>query len=759
MKQKYQKSSTRQPDNNSLEPTLGFEKQRDVVWYLVLFCVSFLLYVHTFQHSWVLDDYGVLVDNRFVTAGIDGIPDILTHTYREGSGFFSDKIYRPLSQVMFAIEWEVFGDKPGLFHLINVLLYALLVVMIFAFLRKILKNISPWVPFLITLLFAVHPIHTEVVANVKSGDELLSALFVFITLHLSLQLVERNSIKGRLVILSALFGTYTLALFSKESAITLLALLPLTLFFFSSACRKDYFSVFGVMILSAALFLFVRQMVFDTAQQGDDFPVSIVDHYFYDEKFFTSWATAIFLLGKYLLMLFVPYPLVCDYSFNQLPLTSFTDIKTLLPLLLYIALLGYAILKIREKNLFSYAILFFIITMSIYSNLVIKIGSSFAERFLFVPSLGFCIAVVWGILKLCKIKPSRYNEKFVVSHKVLVSVVMIVCVFFSSLTIVRAAQWKDQYTLFSNDVKKSENSAHLRLYWGLALRDQALEYEEKNIAEKRWNVIESNNQQYLKYLRKSASQFLKAVDIYHDYATAYEQLGLVYMRIGECTQSSTAIDSAEMYLKRSLELLPTISSVNNNLAKILFSRQQYQEAKLHYLKALEWDPYFKDAYFNLGSVYGITGMYDSSLYYYQKCIEIDPNYYQSYAYMGLTYVNLGDFEKAIDMYDKAIKVDARNILAYTLKLRALFLQKRWNEAFALAEKALSIAPFDAELLLLHGKICVELNNLQDALLSFSRCIQYNPKVEAAYWEKAAIFERMQMQDSAAVYVQAARTIN
>lgn len=307
-------------------------------------------------------------------------------------------------------------------------------------------------------------------------------------------------------------------------------------------------------------------------------------------------------------------------------------------------------------------------------------------------------------------------------------------------------------------MKKSENSAHLRLYWGLALYDKAIEYEERNMAETRLNVTQSNNQNYLKYLREAANQFWKATEIYLNYAQAYEQLGLIYMRIGEKIGAQTAVDTAEFCLQKSIALLPEISSVNSNLAKIYFMRQQYDEAKKHYLVAIQSDPHFVDGYFNLGSVYGVTAQYDSSLYYYQKTIELDPNFYSAYAYMGLTYANLQKYDDAISVYDEAIKRESKNVLAYILKLRVLIIQEKWNEAQTLAEAALQFSPFDSELLMLYGKILVAMQNETAALQAFSQSIQYNPRMVNAYLEKAAIFERRGMADSAQIYLRAAQTI-
>ena len=86
-------------------PENQMKKRFSYLAVISIFLFSFLLYANTFHHGWVLDDYGVFVENRYVTAGVEGWKDILTHTYRDGNGFFSDKLYRPISQMMFALEW------------------------------------------------------------------------------------------------------------------------------------------------------------------------------------------------------------------------------------------------------------------------------------------------------------------------------------------------------------------------------------------------------------------------------------------------------------------------------------------------------------------------------------------------------------------------------------------------------------------------------------------------------------------------------
>lgn len=711
----------------------------------IVFLAAFALYANTFHHGWVLDDYGSFKLNIYVTAGTDGYHDILTKTYRHGSGFYTDNLYRPLSQLMFATEWQFFPDSPGLYHAISVFFYALSCVLLFAFLKRLLKKYNRWIPFFIALLFAAHPIHTEVVANIKSRDEIMCFLFIILTLYFSLLYVD----KQKWYFLPLIFGSFLLAMFSKESAITTLALLPTTLYFFRKPKATEYIFSFLTILIPAIIYLCVRQSILANYPESEFFQVDPVDNYFYNEDLFTGWATAMMLLGQYLLKLFVPYKLVCDYSLNQLPTTTFADVSTWISLLIHLALLVYAIWGIKKKKTMAYAIFFYIITMSIYSNLIYRIGSSFAERFLFVPTLSFCIAVVFLLFRLFKI-----NDENVGSTKLRFPIMVILAMIFilySVRTVTRAAEWKDQFTLFGSDVKKSDQSAHMRLYWGLALRDKGEEYADANIKEKNWVKVQENNAQYLDWTWKAIEQFKKGVEIYPKYADCYEQLGLLYDNVGVKINNITYRDTAEQYYLQCLKLVPNKATANSNLAKIYFERGDILKAKFYYKNAILYDPLLSDGYFNLGSTYGTLAMYDSSFYFYRKCLDLAPNRTDAVLYMGLNYFNIGKADSALVYYDKAIQMDPYLYSSYILKTKVLMLTNRWDEGEAVIDKAISMFPYQGELYYYKGLANKNRGDFRAALNDMNKCIQYQQNFLEAYREKGDLFSRLGQHDSAGFY--------
>ena len=148
-------------------------------WFILPGIIGFLLFANTLGHQWCLDDYSVIVDNWVTQKGAAGISDHLTHDYRYGYWNSQGDLYRPLSLILFSLEWSFFGNNPFPGHLINVLLYSFLCIFFGMALYKWSRSAT--FSMIASLLFAVHPVHTEVVANIKSRDELLAMFFLILT--------------------------------------------------------------------------------------------------------------------------------------------------------------------------------------------------------------------------------------------------------------------------------------------------------------------------------------------------------------------------------------------------------------------------------------------------------------------------------------------------------------------------------------------------------------------------------------------------
>ena len=631
---KQQKSQVKkQPLKKSPSKGLGIYTSATIC-----FIFSFLLYANTFKHSYVLDDYSAFADNWVVKKGVEGIPLIIQTTYRYGINLLTDNLYRPFSQIMFAVEWQISPNNPYLSHVINVFFYALSCFLLLIVLRKYLHKIHPVIPLLITLIFSVHPIHTEVVANIKSRDEIMSFFFLLLTLLLLHKWFSEKKVWALLI---SVF-TLLISFFSKEGVVTMLFIFPIIGWYFTDAKPRTILAASLLMIIPAIIYIGVRYNVL--SKYSTSTMVSIVDNYILAIKNpVERFATSMMLLGKYLLLTVIPYQLVCDYSFNQLPVVNISDIRFILPFLIFIALGVYIVKNFLKKNPVVFGLIFFVITTSIYSNIIITVGTSFGERLMFLPSLGLCISFVMLISKwLIKSDDDKKSEIEILKLRPFLTIILLVVIFiFSVKTVVRASEWENQYTLFKNDVKRSPNSAHMHLYWGLSLRDKAVKTKDPEI----------KNQIML----QAVAEFDKSLSIYPTYVDCFEQLGLAWYRLNDKVKS---LD----YYNKALKLNSNNAVTWSNMGIIYFEQGDMKKAMEVYKKSISIDPNYADAHLNLGSVLGMLKKYDEALIEFDKAIQLDPQNSKSYFFKGITYQNMKNMEEAKTWIEKSKLIEQQKAL-------------------------------------------------------------------------------------------------
>ncbi len=196
-------------------------------WFI--FFAAFILFANSISGGYNLDDDLVTINHRLTSKGISAIPEIFTsHYFQDDQGYAYE--YRPLVLTSFAIEHQFFGDNAHVSHFFNVLFYALTCLVLLKVLLKLFKNYSPLLAVAITLLFVVHPAHTEVVCSIKNRDEILSLLFALLTLQAGVKATD--SPKWWIFLVPVLFA---LALMGKGTVISFIIIIPLALIFFTPA--------------------------------------------------------------------------------------------------------------------------------------------------------------------------------------------------------------------------------------------------------------------------------------------------------------------------------------------------------------------------------------------------------------------------------------------------------------------------------------------------------------------------------------------
>ncbi len=600
--------------------------------HLILFIFTLLLYGNTIQHGFVLDDYSVITENSVTQKGITAIPEIFTHFYRYGHAEMGDGLYRPLSVIMFAIEWNISPNNPVIHHFVTILFYLLTIQILYLFLRRILRNYSPILPLSIALLFAAHPTHTEVVANIKSRDELMAFFFSILALYYSLIYLDAKKIKSLWI--SCL--CFSLALLSKETAILLVVILPATFYFFSEESWKTYFKpaiCFGTIAL---LFLILRYYVL--ANNGSSYEIAVLENPLIHLSFTERFPTTISLLGHYLFLLFIPDKLLYDYSFNQIPIVSYTNTNFILSLLIILFLIIYSLYTFKKKNVITYGIIFFILTIALFSNIPLKIGSIFSVRFLYFPSLGFCIALpllLNGLIaRKYPLSKNTIKNSFARPQKTLVIILIAITSLFTIKTIHRNSAWKDNFTLFTSDSKALKNNAKAHLFLGV-------EYIKRGEKER------IDSMEKIRLIERGIHELTWSNTIYHTSLETLENLGNAHQMIQQN-------DSAIYYFNSAQKI--DITSSNGNLGDLYFDNKAFKKAILFYKKEIFFHPNSIRGYNNLGMTYATIGEFDTALIYLLKAIKIEPSNQDVQMLLANVYKAKGDEENFIKYYTLANQI-------------------------------------------------------------------------------------------------------
>jgi len=353
---------------------------------LVLAIISFLVYANTLGHGFALDDVAVISNNKFVQQGIAGIPKILTTFYWQGYWDLNAGLYRPLSLIMFAIEWQLGGGSPFIHHLVQVLLYAFSMAQLYKLLCLVLQRYSQWLPAAVTLLFAMHPIHTEVVANIKSRDEILCFLFFLLT-------AKELLTKQRVTALAVAY--YVLCLLSKEAGILYLPIFLVLLVQLLDMKPARALVALAPLGIASAAWLGWHSYVVQYLSPAR------VNYTYADNSllacpdFLSRLSTGLGILGSYMVKSVWPYTMSYDYSFYQVPCDDGLSMAAIATLAACGGLLYVAIKQFRKPSPLSFGIFFFFCTIILASNVVFLIGSTMGDRLLFAPVLGTLICICW----------------------------------------------------------------------------------------------------------------------------------------------------------------------------------------------------------------------------------------------------------------------------------------------------------------------------------------------------------------------------
>ena len=590
-------------------------KQKKLIWKIALgiAVLGFVIYSQSLKYEFAFDDSIAISGNKLIKDGLGSVGKLFSTSFYEGSTARDPSLYRPVTRFFYALCWTVSSGSPSAFHFMNVLIYALTGFLLFVTLAKYFHG-NLMVPLAASLIFIVHPIHTEVVDNCKSLDELLCFFFFICSVYFMHAYLQNKKLLS-LVLASLVF---LFSFLSKESAIAFLIVTPLLLYF-SGKTRSEILKTTFALLLATGMGFMMRYSALGFAANVK--PTAGDNILMITNEFLLRKTTAVYLSGMYLLKLIVPHPLVCDYSLKQFTLVSAGDWRFWISLTAYAGLLGYAFMQFKKKNLISFGILFFLVTSALASNIFVIIGTHFAERLMYAPSLGICIMAAGLLTRGMKTtSPSGSFKQIIFSDPLPFFILVAVAAVFTFKTIAQNPVWKNNISLFRNAVDSSPDSFRARYNYARYISDES-------------NLKGLDKPAQDKVYAEAISQLQTSISIYV-YAPACDNLATIYF-------IQNKLDSAKYYYALGLTKDPYSYDLNYYMGKLLNREGNFKEAIPYLNLAIAQKP-TDFAYFNLAIAYINQGDNDAGLKYLLKAIEVNPQWADVYNYIGQIYQAKGD---------------------------------------------------------------------------------------------------------------------
>ncbi|MCX5679304.1 MAG: tetratricopeptide repeat protein [Candidatus Omnitrophica bacterium] len=554
---------------------------------LLIFFLTLVVYSNSLGGKFVSDDEYFIVKNVNVKS-LRNIPDFFSNRSAVAFADLSMDVYRPVTTLSFAIDYLLCKLNAFGYHLVNVLFHSFNAILLCIFLYALFGDI--WIAMFASLFFALHPVETEVVSWISGRS---SVLFLFFYLS-ALLLYIRGKILPSLVL-------FAVSLFSKEMAVTLPILLVAYDIHFpkKEPLRRKiykyipYFTIVAVFILMRA---FVLKRVSQCGWWGDN-------------PYYTFLSMTVSFLD-YLKILLLPVN-QCAFYITKVYTTVFHP-KVLLGLAIFLVSLGAIPLVFKRSKKISFFICWCFITILPVTNIV-PLKALMAERFLYIPSIGFCVLLAVLLRK----------QRKTIQVAAAVSIVII----YGFLTMVRNGDWRDSVFLAKSVIKVSPQNP-----WGYTCLGAAYLGDE--------NYLDAE-----KALKKS-------IELDKGYSSPKTALGFCYVKTKKYKEA------AEL-LTESLKLDPGNLEAMNLLGVSYGNLRRNDEAIREFEDSIAIDPTFVSAYLNLGATYEFMKKYDKAIGEYSRALARSRSAVDIallHVRIGDVYIKMKDFAKAREEYVAAVSI-------------------------------------------------------------------------------------------------------
>ncbi len=589
---------------------------------LLLLVLSFLVFGNSISNGFTYDDKPFIAKNYLVQQGFAGIPTLLTTDFWAGytSNSKANPSYRPVPLITLAVEHGIFGLSAPTHHFFNVLWYALTVVLLYWLLQLLFKDRYPGLALGAAILFCVHPLHTEVVANIKGRDDILALFFALLSLYLIVQQVQQK--KGLVYLVGAAVAFFV-GMLSKAHILAFVAIVPLVLYFFTNAKPAELLKMTALVLVPGLLFLGLQSAIIE----GGVVQVvgALENPILAAETTGERWATIIHTWLLFLQKLVWPLPLSSDYGFQVVQPVGWSAPGVYISLLLYGLLAYLAVRGLRTKAPYSFAILVFLITLAPISHILFPYVVAFAERAMFTPSWGgLLLLTLAGYNALEYAQGKGWIKQVAQKHRIGTILLAVVGLAFAIISFQRNPAWESDRTLFGTDVKTMPESLRLNLLFANKLIDENTKSQ----------PVPMN------------AELLQAKEHLDQANTIRPNLPKVARAYGNLYKTTGAFKQAYQYYDQVLAAEPSNPNVLFSNGVIAQMHKDLTTAENIYNQSLEVFPNYPVALSNLGIIYGSTDRLDQCIEVLEKAIKLQPNLRSAYDNLERAYNLKGDREKA-----------------------------------------------------------------------------------------------------------------
>jgi len=563
--------------------------------------------------------------------------------------------YHPLAMLSLAIDYQLYEWNPKGYHLTNIIIHIINTILVFWFFFFFLKQLQIWraweMALITALLFGVHTLHVESVAWVSERKDVLYTLFFLASLVSYVLYIQKE--KYSFLFLSLLF--FLLSLFSKAQAVSLAG----TLVAVDFILKRKIFSIKVILekIPYFALGILFGIIALKAQSTGDAIRDTNEFDYIY-RIFFACYGFTMYivkLIAPHNMAAIYPYPVFVNgappafYNFFVIPMLFF---------------IGAFIVAFRKNKLLAFGMAFFVINIILLLQLI-PVGSAvMADRYVYIPSIGFFFMVAVGVNSLADYKNSLL--------KPLVAVVVVYALILTVLSRKQTDVWQNSITLWTHSVSiapdaevawNNRGSARNKVNDSQgALSDFTTAVTLKPTYSSGWYNRGTTLKDMERYA-EAISDFNNAIANEPGLAEAYQNRGIAHERMGDALPQADSIAKREAYL----------AALND------------------YNKGIELRPDLEGIFSSRGVIKGKFGDLKAAIEDFDKSIALKPSA-EAFSNRGFAYAQLGNTEQAINDYNTSITLNPANADAYYNRAMSFYTLEKWDNALKDLTSALKYRP-------------------------------------------------------------------